>query len=160
MTAALSQGYGGDKVPASVFAQLDWVNIMAYDAAGPWNPNAPGQHSSMEFARRNVSWWLERGLPREKAVLGVPFYGWGFGKAFRKSEYPYSEIVATYPGAEGRDQAGETIWFNGIPTIKAKTRYVIEQGLGGVMIWSLDSDAKGPRSLLTAIRDEITSGAR
>ena len=89
LTAALSQGYGGKSVPDSVFEHFDFVNVMAYDGAGSWNPNAPGQHSSMEFARKNVDYWLKRGLPASKTVLGVPFYGYGFGKAFRKSPYSY-----------------------------------------------------------------------
>jgi chitinase len=151
LTAALSQGYGGKSVPDSVFARFDWVNIMAYDGTGPWNPNAPGQHSSREFARSNVDYWLKRGLPKRKAVLGVPFYGYGFGEAFRKGDYPYSELVASYPGAENGDQVGNTIWYNGLPTIKAKAEYVKAQGLGGMMIWSLDSDVPGEKSLLTTI---------
>jgi chitinase len=85
LTAALSQGYGGKNVPDSVFEHFDFVNVMAYDGAGSWNPNAPGQHSSMEFTKRNVEYWLKRGLPASKTILGVPFYGYGFGKAFRKS---------------------------------------------------------------------------
>lgn len=52
LTAALSQGYGGKSVPDSVFEHFDFINIMAYDGTGPWNANAPGQHSSMEYARR------------------------------------------------------------------------------------------------------------
>jgi GH18 family chitinase len=155
LTAAISQGYGGDKVPESVFAHFDFVNVMAYDAAGPWNPKGPGQHSSLEFAKKNVSYWLARGLPRQKAVLGVPFYGYGFGAAFRKDEYPYKKIVAAYPGAEQLDQAGETIWYNGLPTIRAKAAYAKEEGLGGVMIWSLDSDAPGEKSLLGAIHEAL-----
>jgi chitinase len=155
LTAALSQGYGGNKVPDSVFASFDFVNIMAYDGAGPWDPKSPGQHSSLEFARSNVAYWLKRGLAKSKAVLGVPFYGYGFGEAFRKGDYAYSEIVASYPGSENTDQAGNTIWYNGIPTIKAKTRYVIDQGLAGVMIWSLDSDVKGKQSLLSAIHETL-----
>lgn len=151
LTAALSQGYGGDQVPASVFASLDFVNVMAYDGTGPWNPNAPGQHSSFDFAQSNVTYWLGRGLPKSKAVLGVPFYGYGFGDAFRNRDYPYSDIVASYPGAENADQVGKTIWYNGIPTIRAKTQYAVTQGLAGVMIWSLDSDAPGKRSLLSVI---------
>ena len=67
-----------------------------------------------------------------------------------RRDYPYTAIVADYPGAEHLDQVGKTIWYNGIPTIKAKTSHVVAQGLGGVMIWSLDSDAKGTRSLLSA----------
>lgn len=159
LTAALSEGYGGDKVPDSVFAQLDLVNIMAYDGAGFWAPNAPGQHSSFEFATNNVAYWLGRGLPKSKAVLGVPFYGYGFGKAFRKGDYGYSKILAAYPGAEKVDQIGETIWYNGIPTIKAKSRYVVEQGLAGVMIWSLDDDVQDERSLLSAIHEGLTTPA-
>jgi chitinase len=155
LTAALSKGYGGNKVPDSVFEHFDFINIMAYDGAGYWNPNAPGQHSSFEFAKNNVEYWLKRGLPKSKAVLGVPFYGYGFGGAFRKRDYSYSAIVGQYPGAELLDQVGNTIWYNGIPTIQAKTRYVVDEGLGGVMIWSVDYDVKGERSLLSAIHDAL-----
>ncbi len=155
LTAALSKGYGGSKVPDSVFAHFDFVNIMAYDGAGYWDPKSPGQHSSLEFAKSNVSYWLGRGLPKAKAVLGVPFYGYGFGEAFRKRDYSYAAIVAAYPGAENADQAGSTIWYNGLPTIRAKAAYAREQGLGGVMIWSLDYDVKGERSLLTAIHETL-----
>ena len=157
LTAALSKGYGGTRVPSSVFEHLDFVNIMAYDATGSWDPKSPGQHSSLQFAKDNVTYWLGRGLPRSKAVLGVPFYGRGFGAAFRKAGYTYAAIVADYPGAENADQAGSTIWYNGIPTIKAKTKYVVDQGLGGVMIWSLNQDVKGKHSLLSAIHEALAS---
>ena len=155
LTAALSKGYGGNKVPDSVFAYFDFVNIMAYDGAGYWDPKAPGQHSSLEFAKDNTAYWLGRGLPKSKAVLGVPFYGYGFGEAFRKRDYSYSAILASHPGAENADQVGNTIWYNGIPTIKAKTQYVVDQGLGGMMIWSLDYDVKGEKSLLSAIHETL-----
>ena len=154
LTAAVSQGYGGSKIPAAALQRLDFVNIMAYDGTGPWDPNSPGQHSSMQYAKDNVAYWIDRGLPKSKAVLGVPFYGYGFGKAFRKGDYSYAQIVAAYPGAENADQAGETIWYNGIPTIKAKAKYVVDDRLAGVMIWSLDGDAPGAKSLLAAI-DQI-----
>jgi GH18 family chitinase len=157
LTAALSQGYGGSKVPDSAFADLDFVNIMAYDGAGYWDPKAPGQHSSFDFARNNVTYWLGRGLPKAKAVLGVPFYGYGFGEAFRNRDYSYSYLVATYPGAEKVDQIGNTIWYNGIPTIQAKAQYVVDQGLAGIMIWSLDYDVKGDRSLLTVIDNTLNA---
>ena len=159
LTAALSQGYGGRQVPDSVFAHLDFVHVMAYDGAGYWEPKSPGQHSSMEYAKSNIAYWLKRGLPKSKTVLGVPFYGYGFGEAFKKRDYPYASIVAEHPGAENADQAGNTIWYNGIPTIKAKTAFALEEGLAGVMIWSLDSDAKGDLSLLNAIDGVIRVGA-
>jgi GH18 family chitinase len=37
---------------------------------------------------------------------------------------------------------------------------VLEQGLGGVMIWSLDSDAQGSASLLAAIHETLTRGRK
>ncbi len=124
---------------------------MAYDATGPWNPNKPGPHSSLEFAKSSTSYWLGRGLPKEKAVLGLPFYGYGFGPAFRADGYTYAEIVAAHPGAENLDQVGQTIYYNGLPTIRAKTQFVRAEELAGVMVWSVDQDAAGSRSLLSAI---------
>jgi chitinase len=151
LTAALSEGYGGKSVPDSVFEHFDFVNVMAYDGAGYWDPKSPGQHSSLDYAKRNVEYWAKRGLPTSKIVLGVPFYGYGFGKAFRRGTYSYSAIVAAHQGAEKADQVGETIWYNGIGTIEAKTNYAVDRGLAGIMIWSLDNDVKGERSLLDAI---------
>jgi len=155
LTAALSQGYGGDKAPASVFAQLDFLNIMAYDGAGPWAPDKPGPHSSYEYSKASVAYWVGRGLPKAKAVLGVPFYGYGFGAAAVKHDYGYGLIVTMHPEAHNMDQTGSTIWYNGIPTMKAKARYVVDEGLAGMMIWSLDNDAPGPKSLLTAMYETL-----
>ena len=155
LTAALSQHNGGNIVPDSVFAQFDWINIMSYDAVGPWRPQEPGQHSSMAFTKSTVEYWTKRGLPKHKAVVGVPFYGYGFGEAFVAHGYTYAAIVDAHPGAENKDQVGNTIWYNGIPTTKAKVQYMREHDLGGIMIWSLNSDAKGKRSLLSAIHEEL-----
>ena len=139
-------------MPDSVLGLFDFVNIMAYDATGDWNANAPGQHSSFEFAENNVDYWLKRGLAKSKALCWV-FHSMGMasGKIFAKARYPYSAIVARYSGAENVDQVGNTIWYNGIPAIKRKANLVVSQGLGGIMIWSLDGDVKGERSLLSAI---------
>jgi len=154
ITSALSEGYGGSNVPSSTFQYFDFVNIMAYDATGPWDPNTPGQHSSYAYAQSAIAYWQGRGLPVAKTILGVPFYGYGFGAAYRGDEYAYSEIVNTYPGAENQDQVGNTIWYNGIPTIKAKTTLAIQKG-AGIMIWQLASDATGTKSLLSAINQVI-----
>jgi len=151
LTAAVSQGYGGDRIPSTVFKQFDLVNIMAYDGTGAWDPNRPGQHSSYDYAKSNVAYWVSRGLPKAKAVLGVPFYGYGFGTAYKNDGYTYAEIVAAYPGADQLDQVGSTIWYNGIPTMQAKAKYIIDEGLAGAMIWSLDQDVKGDSSLLSAL---------
>ena len=79
ITAALSEGYGGANVPSSTFAAFDWINIMAYDATGPWAPGSPGQHSPYSMAVNQFNYWTGRGLPASKAIIGLPFYGYGFG---------------------------------------------------------------------------------
>ena len=155
LTAALSKGYGGDRVPDAALGHLDFLNIMAYDAKGSWSPNDPGQHSSLEFARGAANYWLGRGVPKEKAILGVPFYGYGFGKEFHDGGFSYADILAKHPEADQQDQVGETIWHNGQPTIREKAKFVMSEGLGGVMIWSLDNDVKGEKSLLDALHGEL-----
>ena len=151
LTAALSQGYGGDKVPASAFADFDFVSIMAYDATGPWDKNRTGQHSPFAMVQENVAFFTKRGLAPQKIVLGVPFYGYGFGDAFRTYGYSYKEILAAFPGAEKTDEVGGTIWYNGAETMRKKGQFARDAHLGGIMIWSLDLDAPGKNSLLSVI---------
>jgi chitinase len=154
ISAALSEGYGGANVPASTFAAYDWINIMAYDATGPWAPGNPGQHSPYSMAVNQFNYWTGRGLPASKAIIGLPFYGYGFGASANQG-ISYANIIAQYPGSENQDQVGNTIYYNGIPTIKAKTTFAI-QNAGGVMIWELSQDAVGSKSLLTAVNQVIT----
>jgi len=153
ITAALSQGYGGANVPSYTFSYFDWINIMAYDATGPWNPSNPGQHSPYSLAVDQFNYWTGRGLPSNKAIIGVPFYGYGFGSSANQG-ISYADIVNTYPGAENTDQVANTIYYNGIPTIKQKTTFAV-QNAGGVMIWQLAQDATGSKSLLSAINEVI-----
>ncbi|MGO4771829.1 glycosyl hydrolase family 18 protein [Flavobacterium sp. W22_SRS_FK3] len=154
ISAALSEGYGGANVPSSTFAAYDWINIMAYDATGPWAPGSPGQHSPYSMAVNQFNYWTGRGLPASKAIIGLPFYGYGFGAAANQG-ISFANIVAQYPGSENQDQVGNTIYYNGIPTIKAKTAFAI-QNAGGVMIWELSQDATGSKSLLTAVNQVVT----
>ena len=155
LTAALSHGYGGDKIPSETLRKFHFINIMAYDASGPWNPHQPGQHSSFAFAQQCVDYWLGRDLPSTSLNLGVPFYGYGFGTAYNKSGYPYHEILTNFPNAIDSDQAGDTIFYNGLSTIKAKVNLVQKLHLGGIMIWSLDGDAEGKSSLLSVIHTKL-----
>jgi chitinase len=151
LTAALSKGYGGDRVPDATLAHLDFLNIMAYDATGSWDPDRHGQHSSLEFAQASLKYWTGRGVPKQKAILGLPFYGYGFGPAFRQGGYAYADVLALHPDGDKLDQVGETIWHNSIPTIQAKSKLVMEDDFGGVMIWSLNQDVPGEKSLLRAV---------
>jgi len=136
-TAVVSYGdEHGIGVPSESFEYFDFVNVMTYD--GP-------DHGSMEQFERGLAYWSERGLPREKIVLGVPFYG--------DPDMPYYKIVQEDPNAaqaDSFDYYGTTYHYNGIPTIQTKTRIAMEKA-GGIMFWALDHDAQGELSLVHAI---------
>ncbi|WNG42741.1 chitinase [Archangium minus] len=133
-----------DGIPSSAFADVDFLNIMAYDWGYP--------HSTYDLAAQSLNYWLGRGLPKDKAVLGVPFYG-----RSPSADRTYAEFVALDPQAPYKDQVGD-FYYNGIPTIQAKARLAAQQG-GGVMIWEITQDTTDSTSLLRAISQAIGGGS-
>jgi GH18 family chitinase len=110
---------------------------MTYD--GP-------DHGTMEQYQAGLDYWQGRGLPSEKTVMGLPFYA-------RPIEAVYRKIVEADPQAAFLDTIewnGEMIYYNGIPTIQAKTELAMERA-GGIMFWTLEHDAMDDLSLLKAI---------
>lgn len=151
--------YVGGMIPVSSIPYFDFVNIMSYDAIGPSWGQSGTQHSTYSMAVDHVTLWKNRGLTKEQLVLGVPFYGYGFGSY--QSDYTYASILAEF-GADAatKDLIGSAcagcnyITYNGAVTIKAKTQLGLEQG-SGIMIWELSQDVAGANSLLKVIDDEI-----
>lgn len=123
-------------------ALADWINIMAYDGGDG------ERHSTYEFAVSCGRYWSNtRNIPKDKLNLGLPFYS-------RPGWISYGELLKQEPAASGQDKImynGMEVWYNGIETICAKTRYAAEN-LGGVMIWEITQDtADREKSLLSAI---------
>jgi chitinase len=142
--AVVALGEHAPGIPDESFALMDFINIMAYDNSG-------AQHSSFDFAKSALDYWLGRGLAPEKVTLGVPFYS-------RPTEVSYARIVQADPSAAQVDStkyAGVQVNYNGIPTIQAKTRLAMQRA-SGIMFWTLESDASGELSLLGAIHDVVT----
>lgn len=54
---------------------IDYLMIMAYDESweGPDSPIGPV--SSISFSERSIQYALNQGVPKEKVVYGLPFYG-------------------------------------------------------------------------------------
>jgi GH18 family chitinase len=132
--AVVNRGTQGGGVLSEVFDYVDFINIMAYDAGTP--------HSTYSEAYESLNYWLGRGLPPSKAILGVPFYG-------RSPYSSYKDLVAQDPTAPLKDNIG-TIYYNGIQTMKNKTNLAKSSG-GGIMIWELTQDTNDNTSLLKAI---------
>jgi chitinase len=166
LTAAIAVFYK-DQLSDQALSQFDFMNLMSYDHTGPWNPSKPGPHSTYEHALTDLAYFVdERRIPKEKLVLGVGFYGYGFGPELNSppSSLSYKDIVEHFPGSDTTDQqtlaGGSIMYYNGIPTIKRKTILAMEKA-SGVMVWQLMGDAVGDKSLLNIIRQtSMATGGR
>ncbi len=137
--AAAALGEHGDGVETAVFPQIDFLNLMVYDKSN-------GDHAPFSYAQESLAYWQERGLPPEKTVLGVPFYG-------RPDWIPYHKLVAADPAAAEQDTIeynGKIVYYNGIPTMQQKTKLAMESA-SGIMFWMLSYDTQDETSLLNAI---------
>lgn len=162
LTAAVATTYG-EQYSLAALQQFDFINVMSYDQTGPWKPENPGPHAPFAMATTDLIYWnTTKGIAKEKLSLGLPFYGYSFGPAGAGS-MEYRQIIQTYPGAENRDevtmQDGGLLYYNGIPTIKMKTKLALVQ-TGGIMIWQLLQDTTGTKSLLEVIDKQIKGAGK
>ncbi|MDO6438511.1 glycosyl hydrolase family 18 protein [Cyclobacterium sp. 1_MG-2023] len=157
MTAALAS-WNGDKISDEILGLYDYINIMSYDETGPWNLEIVGQHSPYKMAVNDIHYFHKvRAVPKSKLLLGLPFYGYGFGSGVLAS-LRYKYILEAYPNAYLQDSIvsneGGVLYYNSPELIGTKTAMAKELELAGVMVWHITADAEGPHSLLKAINDE------
>ena len=74
----------------AISAQLDWMNLMAYDFHGSWEPNGPTYHHTNLYRNPSdpsmpqlsvhaaVSGYLDNGVSAAKIAIGIPFFGHGW----------------------------------------------------------------------------------
>lgn len=166
---------------------LDYANVMTYDIHGSWDSytdfNAPlynNNDSSPQYkwsVDSSVNAWLKAGIPANKLVVGVPFYGYvynsvnntnnGLYQRFSSgSSISYSNIVSKHLNTPGYvryfHQQSMVPWlYNGSTfisyedeqSIGLKAEYIKSKGLGGAAIWELSQDSKG--TLLNALNKGI-----
>lgn len=144
------------------------------------DPDDPKQIS----AERSIREFEQAGVPAGKIVLGVPFYGhqWGEvadvhhglfqpGKPLPKGYAPYSIISGTMLN-DGFDRywdqtssvpylysatQGIFVSYEDAESLAIKSRFVIDQHLGGIMFWDYAGDQTGV--LLDAVYKGLTQSA-
>ncbi|MBU2666119.1 ricin-type beta-trefoil lectin domain protein [Actinoplanes bogorensis] len=140
--AVVSEGGTANGVQPAVFGYVDWLNIMAYDGGSP--------HANYDWSIASANFWKNRGLPKAKTVLGVPFYS-------RPGYLTYAQLVAQDPANANRDCTPGGECYNGLPTVRRKTQWAMANA-GGIMNWELSQDATGANSLVSAIYEVATGG--
>src|SRR5882672_8601863 len=155
---------------------LDWINVMSYDFFNSLTPTT-GHHAGLygtatalptdRYADASVKQHLAAGIPSDKLVLGVAFYGRGFTgvkpvdhglkQPYERFEgaHDYSELAAKFIGRQGfvrywDDRAKAPYLWNSTSrtfityddpqSIRVKAQYVKAHHLGGIMFWELSED--------------------
>ncbi len=186
--AVPATAYGGQHFDIQKLVNyVDWFNVMCYDFVGSWSTYS-GQNSPLYQASDDpnqagsdsnaVVYWVSRGgrgnpIPKDKLVLGIPFYSVQFNapglyKRLASSTISnpyYSDIVSDLASGWSYhwDEVSQVpfllnpdttqfITFEDTNSVKLKAEYAIRQQLGGVMIWELSQDLyNGGHPLLDAI---------
>ena len=159
---------------------MDYVNIMAYDFAGPWckmsgyqaqlytPPNCPADMKTS--GQSSVQYMRSKGVPANKICLGIPVYGRSFLGAARINQsftssggqegtFEYSQLPR--PGTQELvdRQAGAAycvggdgglVTYDNSDTVQMKAQFAKQQNLGGLFYWTGSGDKKGQHSLVAA----------
>ncbi|KAA3629021.1 MAG: hypothetical protein DWQ02_18750 [Bacteroidetes bacterium] len=178
VATAASQWYLDHVNMAEAHKYLDFVNIMTYDYYTGGSP-LTGHHSNLHLSKnendpriisssKSVNLHIKSGIPVEKLVLGVPFYGryWtstnaGDTKGLyqlskgEKGSYHYKFIEENMIDKDGfemvwdsvsmapylwRESDRQFVTFENPASLKLKTEFVKDKGMGGVMFWQFNQD--------------------
>jgi chitinase len=152
VTPAVYAGGFRDGVKAEVYPYVDFFNIMQYDGQ-TYEPTDINQHASYNMSVKSLDIWLNtKGLPKEKAVCGMPVYGrntTGGALTYRAIEASGNDMNLNKGTVNGVDY-----WFNGIPMIKQKTQLAKDRA-NGIMFWEFAQDSNTANSLLKAANDQL-----
>lgn len=178
VTAAITaDGSSGGKIDATDYGtaaqKLNWIMPMTYDyfgafnAQGPTAPHSPltsypgipqaGFHADAAVAKLRA-----QGIPADKILLGIGFYGRGWtgvtqsapgGSATGPAPGQYEQGIDDYEvlaqrcpatgtvGGTAYAHCGDQWWSYDTPqTIASKRAWAQSQGLGGLFFWELSGD--------------------
>ncbi|MBV7505385.1 glycoside hydrolase family 18 [Bacillus sp. sid0103] len=166
---------------------VDYIQLMTYDFHGSWDTltgiNAPlyrdPESRFSEFSVQDaVQMYINSGVPANKLVMGIPFYGRVYNQVTNTnnglyqsftgggSAVSYGQIEASYLNKNAFTRFWEpdskVPWlFNGsqfisyddTESIGYKTSLIKSMGLGGAMMWELSQDPN--KVLLSKINNDL-----
>lgn len=129
----------------------DRIVIMAYDEH--WSGSRAGPIASLDWCRKVAAYSLGI-IPREKLVMGMPFYGRAWAdtnpaKAFKYStlttliadkKIPALKRAIDIPWFEYKETVNVTVYFEDSRSISAKSLMYVESGVQNVSFWRLGQE--------------------
>ena len=159
--------------PLAVSPFINYFVVMTYDYHGAWSEfsghNAPlvRAPASDGGVKDGLEYWLARGVPRERIIMGLAFYGrfftcLNFGDSFQRSGSVHYRDIITYDLSEYSrewDYAAYVPFMRSLRrqwilsyddpvSIRLKVQFARMNKFGGVMVWHLGSDIVDGRHLL------------
>jgi chitinase len=173
--AKIAAGFEGNRI----FDSLDYATLQGYDFHGTWETvtnhqsaiRVPaGEPVPNDFSIDGaVNAWVAAGAPRNKLVLGIPYYGQGwtgvsgggrglFQPATGPAPATFAAGTEDYKALAPLTRQGFTVYrdllaghawlFDGTTfwtfddpiVVLQKTLYIRTRGLGGAMAWELSGD--------------------
>uniref|UniRef100_A0A914XYE2 Chitinase n=1 Tax=Panagrolaimus superbus TaxID=310955 RepID=A0A914XYE2_9BILA len=172
----------GEKIDLSfdvpeVEKYIDFINVMTYDFHGSSWEAKTGQNSPLYVPEGDTSkfstsdamnHWAEKGMPKNKLIVGIATYGRGWalddpsntgigspGKPAPAMEFTREAGIASYyeicklDGTRKWDDVQkvpymvkDNLWFgyDDSKSIKGKMDWLKQNGFGGAFVWTLDFD--------------------
>ena len=136
---------------SGIYPLVDYINVMTYGFMDEYGNQVPlSMFEDYTYSHVNA------GIPKEKLIMGVPFYA---KRPYKEGDtsprtYTYRTIVEmAHPLPDVNNYGSYS--FNGRTLIKDKTSFLIENDIGGIMVWELSQDVSisSPYSLFDAILD-------
>ncbi|MDE5567314.1 MAG: glycoside hydrolase [Muribaculaceae bacterium] len=159
-------GMDVDNVPAFLDV-LDYVNVMAYDLSG-----TPDTHHTPLYRSKFTGWrsvdevvqdYVAHGVPYDKMMLGLGFYGRGDGVHYlqwtdTESAKPYDDLSEEWDSVGMVPYIADangvlTVGYENPRSIEIKCDYIKEKGFRGAMNWRTELDLDSMQLARTVARN-------
>lgn len=152
-----SSAYAENADFSTAVQYVDHVSIKAYDMGLPPYHNAALYPSSMTkgSCSESVELHHQAGVPYEKMVLGIPFYGHGNGVDYSAEQLDFKDVPRKELSKKGlvkewdgeamvpylTNNSGEmVISYDDDVSIGHKVDFIVSKGLRGAMCWNIEAD--------------------
>ncbi|CAG2102749.1 unnamed protein product [Medioppia subpectinata] len=143
---------------------LDYVNVMTYDLAHVTDGHT-GHHSKFSVCVADVEDYVRKGVPKDKVLMGQPFYGHTYHLADRNKHgvgapitgdghvdgnyKSVCKLVKSQGWTKEQSDAGhdpiaykdlEWVGYDDPYAAYDKSKWVRDNGYGGIIIWEISQD--------------------